>query len=37
MALELLDLRYEVEKVKILVGGFPRWMELGYAAEQPQG
>jgi hypothetical protein len=31
VALELIDLRYDADKVKALKGGINRWRELGYA------
>jgi hypothetical protein len=30
MALELIDLRYDFNLVKVLKDGFPRWLELRY-------
>ena len=33
MGIELLDLRYDPDKVKALKGGLPRWRELGYPQE----
>lgn len=33
MALEMRDMRYDIEKVKALEGGWPRWLELGYPTE----
>jgi hypothetical protein len=33
MALEMLNLRFDLDKLKALSGGFPRWRELGYPVE----
>jgi hypothetical protein len=33
MALELLNLRYDLDKLKALSGGFPRWRQLGYPTQ----
>jgi len=34
LALQLRDLRYELENIKVLRGGWDRWQELSYPMEK---
>ena len=36
IALELMNIGYDVDKVKALSGGFLRWLELGYPTENSE-